>query len=178
MRIFAPFLIHFSYREDMSSGKRYHYRASVKGKEFEFDIEIPPNESNPHTCIARSVSAASPSMFKQVQPQTCVGCGKPAKQFQHNMNFWENCDPMHVEDMPQAVCGESQCIYIANQEMREGMERHGIYPQKTKAGCSFCNAVADTMMQCSRCKAARYCGPQCQRAHWPTHKPTCSPPPK
>lgn len=26
---------------------------------------------------------------------------------------------------------------------------------------------------CSRCKRARYCGPECQKASWPKHKPGC-----
>jgi hypothetical protein len=30
-----------------------------------------------------------------------------------------------------------------------------------------------SVLRCSRCKLARYCGQRCQRAHWKTHKLTC-----
>ncbi|KAI9005665.1 hypothetical protein DFJ74DRAFT_397049 [Hyaloraphidium curvatum] len=30
------------------------------------------------------------------------------------------------------------------------------------------------MKRCSRCKGAWYCGPACQKAHWPEHKQDCS----
>ena len=46
--------------------------------------------------------------------------------------------------------------------------------------CQNCSAVVDkggsqekSFQRCSRCKAVYYCGPECQRAHWPTHKPVC-----
>jgi hypothetical protein len=29
------------------------------------------------------------------------------------------------------------------------------------------------LQMCSRCKPVRYCGPQCQRAHWRAHKADC-----
>ena len=32
--------------------------------------------------------------------------------------------------------------------------------------------------RCSRCKAAFYCGPACQKKDWPTHKAACAPPAK
>lgn len=31
---------------------------------------------------------------------------------------------------------------------------------------------------CSRCKTVRYCGPDCQRKDWTTHKPLCAPMPR
>ncbi|XP_043224531.1 zinc finger MYND domain-containing protein 10-like [Amphibalanus amphitrite] len=37
--------------------------------------------------------------------------------------------------------------------------------------CAACGEVA--VKKCSRCKAAWYCGRQCQVKHWPVHKPDC-----
>ena len=39
-------------------------------------------------------------------------------------------------------------------------------------GCYQCGRDGASM-QCSRCKSARYCGAECQRAHWKAHKPDC-----
>ena len=37
--------------------------------------------------------------------------------------------------------------------------------------CVQCGAVP--LSQCSRCKAAYYCGVECQRKHWKSHKDVC-----
>jgi hypothetical protein len=48
-----------------------------------------------------------------------------------------------------------------------------------RAMCSGCGLHdPDSRMQlCARCRKARYCSPECQRAHWKTHKKVCAPPP-
>lgn len=46
-------------------------------------------------------------------------------------------------------------------------------------GCHACgssgkkkmNGEAETLMTCARCKKAKYCSTECQKAHWKTHKP-------
>jgi len=45
--------------------------------------------------------------------------------------------------------------------------------QITKESCFACSTLDKKTLFCSRCKVARYCSPDCQRAHWPTHKQTC-----
>lgn len=35
---------------------------------------------------------------------------------------------------------------------------------------------AKEFKRCSRCRKARYCGPECQKAHWKEHKAHCTPP--
>ena len=45
---------------------------------------------------------------------------------------------------------------------------------KRLAKCDGCNKFAYHTLLCSRCKKARYCGKQCQTAHWKkTHKSRC-----
>jgi hypothetical protein len=39
--------------------------------------------------------------------------------------------------------------------------------------CARCGIEAVEMPLCSRCRAARYCSPACQRAHWPEQKAAC-----
>lgn len=47
--------------------------------------------------------------------------------------------------------------------------------------CAQCGATAPAMLRCRRCKAARYCGTECQAKHWKAHKRFCkavsAPPP-
>jgi hypothetical protein len=40
--------------------------------------------------------------------------------------------------------------------------------------CDACGAMpAAALKKCGRCRAARYCGADCQRAAWRTHKAAC-----
>ena len=46
--------------------------------------------------------------------------------------------------------------------------------------CARCGATPPQLRlkRCARCRAARYCGPECQRAHWREgHRAVCAPPP-
>lgn len=40
--------------------------------------------------------------------------------------------------------------------------------------CSTCGEEKASR-RCSRCKNEIYCGPDCQKVHWPIHKKTCTP---
>ena len=42
-----------------------------------------------------------------------------------------------------------------------------------KTVCAGCGKEFISTMLCSRCKLARYCGAECQKAHWPGHKKAC-----
>jgi hypothetical protein len=44
-----------------------------------------------------------------------------------------------------------------------------------RAVCAGCGALdpGNVMRKCSRCRAARYCGAECQKAYWKAHKKTC-----
>lgn len=42
-----------------------------------------------------------------------------------------------------------------------------------KMACTVCEREGIGIRKCSRCKIAWYCGPDCQKPHWPTHKEQC-----
>jgi hypothetical protein len=46
-------------------------------------------------------------------------------------------------------------------------------PVNIDAACARCGAAAPAA-QCARCKVIKYCGAECQRAHWPEHKGDCA----
>ncbi|KAF9534059.1 hypothetical protein CPB83DRAFT_805144 [Crepidotus variabilis] len=39
--------------------------------------------------------------------------------------------------------------------------------------CAKCGIHKMSLQKCGRCKSTLYCGAECQRSHWPSHKPTC-----
>ncbi|KIY69942.1 hypothetical protein CYLTODRAFT_392887 [Cylindrobasidium torrendii FP15055 ss-10] len=40
--------------------------------------------------------------------------------------------------------------------------------------CAVCSSNSATLQQCSGCKSRLYCGQECQRNDWPTHKNECT----
>jgi hypothetical protein len=42
-----------------------------------------------------------------------------------------------------------------------------------KVMCSVCYRSLVPLQLCSRCKQVNYCGIECQKKHWPTHKLVC-----
>lgn len=46
-------------------------------------------------------------------------------------------------------------------------------PPPKEVHCAVCGKVAKSRLRCSRCKQVYYDVPECQRAHWPTHKREC-----
>jgi len=41
--------------------------------------------------------------------------------------------------------------------------------------CSYCNHRSNNLKRCSRCRSVQYCGQECQKRHWNTHKSQCQP---
>ncbi len=39
--------------------------------------------------------------------------------------------------------------------------------------CANCGEQAEKLLRCTRCKGVRYCGRECQKAHWSQHKQHC-----
>lgn len=83
------------------------------------------------------------------------------------------------EDVPQNVkLAHKLCKRAAQSELALAIE---LLPEMAAAleppTCSGCAAVEptpDTYRRCGQCRVARYCGPECQPAHWrEAHKKEC-----
>lgn len=75
------------------------------------------------------------------------------------------------------------CLDICNVDGKDAIELAVGYPEVfkylmtlTEAHCAnpTCNRTTSYKI-CSRCRKVSYCSPDCQKAHWPTHKPDCKP---
>ena len=64
---------------------------------------------------------------------------------------------------------------ITPKEVKKALKDSGMKASTEQAlGCASCGIVTGDLKRCGRCKAVVYCGPECQRKHWPTHKLTCA----
>ncbi|KAG6827252.1 hypothetical protein H0H92_012613 [Tricholoma furcatifolium] len=53
--------------------------------------------------------------------------------------------------------------------------RRGEEPPRAEKRCDKCGAADIPLKNCAKCRVARYCTVECQRAAWPTHKSSCVP---
>ncbi|KAG2031622.1 hypothetical protein BDR03DRAFT_972191 [Suillus americanus] len=45
--------------------------------------------------------------------------------------------------------------------------------KKFRVQCSQCQVSLEKPLKCAKCKSVWYCSKECQKKHWPTHKPRC-----
>jgi hypothetical protein len=76
--------------------------------------------------------------------------------------------------------------HFIHQEKHANCSLDGMSPVDTipahrahrKWACACCGtlpkaSINGKLLQCSRCTLVRYCGKDCQKAHWPVHKSAC-----
>jgi hypothetical protein len=72
----------------------------------------------------------------------------------------------------------AQCQLVGGEQLRARAMAIKAEEHSAASICAQCSARAGQpgvrLQMCSRCKLVRYCGPQCQRAHWRAHKAQCS----
>jgi hypothetical protein len=52
--------------------------------------------------------------------------------------------------------------------------KSGSTPLAPQGKCAFCGKQKEKLLACGKCKKVKYCGADCQRKHWKTHKGQCS----
>jgi hypothetical protein len=71
----------------------------------------------------------------------------------------------------------AQCQLVGDEQIRATIMARIAEDHSAASACAACGARAGQpgvrLQMCSRCQRVRYCGPQCQRAHWPAHKAQC-----
>ena len=145
----------------MSSGKAPSFHPSTK-------TEVPSGESKAH-------SAQQPSGIE------CVRCKKPAaivcqcKQVSYCSEICQNLEwPVHSETCVRTSQDPPQSqSYSAPERSKKATESEK--PKTVSIGqkCYNCGKTKSSLKHC-KCRNVSYCSVECQRLHWPQHKPTCT----
>jgi hypothetical protein len=164
------------------------YHAEVAGKAFDTELDIPdPDDATSFTFALRAhIDETHEAIFDHVKKGLrCDSCGvRDATTFIHHPMLFSHADPPRVEDILSPVCGRADCSRHAKDEIEMALARSevfsGLSPKvgQVLVGCENCvkqETPGDKLLQCSRCKWAKYCSTTCQRAHWPKHKSVCKP---
>ena len=60
----------------------------------------------------------------------------------------------------------------SEQAAKRVVEKAAVKPPQA---CAACGEFSLSLRSCGRCWGIKYCSAQCQRTHWPLHKPGCAP---
>lgn len=77
-------------------------------------------------------------------------------------------DAYVVRSVPSGETERMACYELHDEAEWRRMDRA---PNK----CGYCGKDGgdESLLHCSACKGAKYCGRECQKEHWAEHKPTC-----
>ena len=75
------------------------------------------------------------------------------------------------------LCKRNATAKKVHQARRAAQREAGIEPSRP-VSCAWCGDEADKslMKRCQQCRVVWYCGRECQKAAWQTHKASCEPP--
>lgn len=162
------------------------YHATIGEKEFQFSTEI--NNTTKESFAAdvnKVVEEVSSTMLEQLtgEDAMCSTCKTaPAVRLIHQTMLFDKVFPPRVEDMPYPVCNNPNCDVVARAKFamvsEQAMEDNG---GPSPNGCFRCHRgangvrMAAPLLRCSRCKVAKYCTAECQKADWKVHKQVCAP---
>ena len=108
------------------------------------------------------------------------------------MSYLHLNPPFILECLPILRCADPLCEIAAKKDTKRFMKdaskamecRPGasgnertLYAGKLRV-CDKCGAIdapGKTLLKCTRCGVAYYCGKDCQRSDWKAHKPRCAP---
>lgn len=159
----------------------YTYHAAIDDKEFEFPIEVESSSSDLaiRERIDFILKEAGPTMLEQFPDVLCSVCKqRPATMLAHHPMVFDQVVPPRIEDIPQLLCSNAECFYTSNKNFDD--EMRSAYPAAgEKKMCFYCRkeeGETTKLLQCSRCKAAKYCNAACQRSDWSEHKRVCRAP--
>lgn len=167
------------------------YHAAIGEKEFQFSTEINRLSQETYEAdIAKLIEEVSSTMLENLSGEDalCCVCKKtPAVKLIHHTMLFDKTFPPRVEDLPQPVCTSAECAAVSEANYMMDMEDVAVAQgYESPNGCFRCHAKKrqaasgagaltsdEALLRCSRCKVAKYCCAECQRADWKIHKQVC-----
>ncbi|KAL7698093.1 MYND finger domain-like protein [Lotmaria passim] len=162
------------------------YHAAVGEKEFQFSTDI--NKLTPELYEAdvnKAIEEVSTTILEQLAGEDALCCTcktAPATRLIHHTMLFAETFPPRVEDLPQPVCNSANCEAVAKanymMDMEDATTAQG---RPSPNGCFHCHKGANgavkaaPLLRCSRCKVAKYCTAECQKADWKIHRQVCKP---
>ncbi len=150
----------------------------------EIDIPNPDDRSSFAMAVRAHIDETHDAIFGALpKPLLCHSCSKrtAVTMLHHPMLFME-VEPPRVEDILSPVCCRASCSMQLHQEIELALAQRAAFDSTRNTvgevllcceSCAKSGTADEPLLQCSRCKTARYCSPACQRAHWPKHKLAC-----
>lgn len=109
-----------------------------------------------------------------IMPKKCVNCAVAKGKTKYSTGQWKKasgvCLCVECAVKQKAAEAAPQPTILAPKSMEGKTEKPAAKPLQR---CSTCNKASAELFSCSRCKAFAYCGRECQRKDWPTHKTEC-----
>ena len=89
--------------------------------------------------------------------------GSPSAEDQHNIAVLQK----YLHESYEAIKKRSEG-QITQEDTRKLIDK----ATRKIGNCAQCNRAGDH--RCGKCKQVHYCSKECQKAHWATHKQTCT----
>lgn len=91
------------------------------------------------------------------------------------MRIWDEPTRISLGDLPALLASTSlslQARFAGNYGVIKAKFKENTFVEKLCASCGK-GMHGEKLFACKKCALVYYCDKECQKAHWPAHKPVC-----